>query len=439
MITTKRAVLALLVAAAARPASAQIKLDLERLPALATEKPDEDVLQKSRVRFEWKEHPSLRFGKELRIDFRARVQTDSRESDAPLSDDNTDAGGFDIARRRIGVEGAIGKFADFQVERELSNDDPWRDVYLNYSQHTVLQVQGGKFKLPFSLDETTSATNLDFVYRSRIAAQLAPGRDRGVMAHGRLFERRLDYEAGWFVHDGDNARTRSGTRVFAGRTIAVRVAAEPFRPSKSAMEDFHVGVAFTTGEVPEGFTGLRGRTVLDEAFFPSHIYVNGTRRRMGLEFRVRPGPASIKAEMIRVTEERLGQSVEDGDLSPFISRGWYISGSYAITGDSKSKGLDEPKKPFLQGGLGAIEVAARIEQLEFASDGGIGDPSTSPRSDVVQGNTDRAATVGVNWYLNRWVKLQFNVIHEDIADPSRGPLTDRSTFWSRVFRLQLVI
>jgi hypothetical protein len=41
--------------------------------------------------------------------------------------------------------------------------------------------------LPSSLDENTSPTNLDFVYRSLAANQLPPGRDRGVMVHGRLF------------------------------------------------------------------------------------------------------------------------------------------------------------------------------------------------------------------------------------------------------------
>lgn len=392
----------------------------------------------SAVEFVWKDHPSLRFGKALRIDFRARFQTDTRRSDAPLTDDDLDAGTLDLARRRIGVEGQIGKYADFQIERELDDEEPWRDVYVNYSQFDAVQVQAGKFKLPFSLDETTGATNRDFAYRSRIATQLAPGRDRGVMLHGRLVDR-IEYEAGAFDHDGDNARTRSGTRVFAGRTLAVRLAVEPLRPTKSPIDDLHVGVALTTGDVPVGFTGLRGRTALDESFFPSRLYVNGRRRRMGVEFRVRPGPASIKAELIRATEERVGQSVEDGDLSPFVARGWYVSGTYALTGESKDDGLDRPRHPFLRGGIGAVEMAVRLEQLEFASAGGVGGPSTSPRSDNVQGNSDRALTFGVNWYLNRWIKVQGNIIREAIADPSRGPLPDRPVFWSRVFRLQFVI
>ena len=38
---------------------------------------------------------------------------------------------------------------------------------------------------------------------------------------------------------------------------------------------------------------------------------------------------------------------------------------------------------------------------------------------MVAGNSDRVVTVGVNWYLNRWVKVQFNVMHDTLRDPSQ--------------------
>ena len=65
---------------------------------------------------------------------------------------------------------------------------------------------------------------------------------------------------------------------------------------------------------------------------------------------------------MRVTTERRGQSVEDTDLSPLLATGWYVSGTWAITGENKADGLNKPRRPFLRGGLGAFEVARRASK-----------------------------------------------------------------------------
>ena len=388
--------------------------------------------------FRWDDHPSIRFGRGTHIDFRARFSTDVRRSDAPLPDE--DIGAFDIARRRVGVEGEIRNLFDFQIERELiSGSDGWRDVFVNYKQFDYAQVIAGKFKVPFSLDENTSSTNLDFVHRSLAASFLAPGRDIGVQVHGRVAKRILRYELGVFEHDGRNARTNDPTRVSGGRTIAGRLRVEPFRNAKSAARELELGIAFTGSDVEEGFPGLRGRTVLDTAFFRPDYPVSGRRQRRGIEAQWRPGPFSVKSEWIRVSDERLALSVEDTALSPITSTGWYVSGTWAITGENKASGLVTPRRPLPGGGFGAVEVAARIERLEFRSDAAGQAPSTSPRADVILGNADRALTFGVNWYMNRWIKVQGNIIRESIDNPAQGPLPSHPTFWSRVIRLQLSI
>jgi phosphate-selective porin OprO/OprP len=363
------------------------------------------------------------------------VQAQVSESEAAVT--RTDS--FELTRRRIGIEGQVAGLVDFQVEGEIEGDDPWRDVYANYRQFDIAQIQAGKFKLPFSLDENTSATNLDFAYRSRSASQLAPGRDRGVMVHGRGLDRLLAYQAGVFVHDGRNARTSSPELVYGDRTLAGRLQVQPLRSTKSLFRDLQVGLAATASDVPEGISGIRGRTALDESFFPSRLWVQGARRRVGLELRWRPGPASVKAEYMRVTTERRGQSVDDADLSPLVAAGWYVSGTYLVTGERKSGGVDAPRRPLFRGGYGAVEVAARLENLRFGSTASGDEPSTSPRADVVLGNADRVATLGVNWHPVRRVKLQMNLIRETLADPARGPLPDKPAFWSRVLRFQIAI
>ena len=185
------------------------------------------------------------------------------------------------------------------------------------------------------------------------------------------------------------------------------------------------GGAITSSDVPLGFPAVRARTVFGESFYDSDVWVYGRRQRTGLEARWRPGPMSIQSEYIRLTDERRGQSVEDGDLSPLVAHGWYVSGTYALT-RKRSR-------------FGRVEVAARYETMSFGSRRGAEPPSTSARADAVLGNVDRATTLGANWLVNRWVKVQVNLVRENIGRPSMGPRPEHSGFWSRVFRLQLTL
>jgi len=387
--------------------------------------------------FRWTDHPSLRLGPGTHIDFRARLQGNLQSSDVSLSEGESDSS-IDVARRRFGIDGEILNLFDYQVEAELGvRRDPWRDVYLNYKQFDYAEVLVGKFKVPFSLEENTSATKLDFVHRSRIATLLAPGRDLGVMVHGRLLSRGwLRYELGLFNEDGSNARTHDTDRVHGERTLAGRALVQPFRSTKSLASDLAVGVSFTTSELPEGVSDLRGRTELDAPFYVPAVVVNGQRRRIGFEARWRPGPFSVKSEYIRLSDERLGQSVDNTDLSPFITSGWYVSGTWAVTGENKADGLESPRRPIFQGGFGALEFALRVERIRFGS--GDADPTASnaPRSEVILGNADRVYTMGVNWYANRWIKVQANLVRNTIVFPDQGPMPSQSGYWSRIVRFQ---
>lgn len=385
--------------------------------------------------FRLDDHPSIHFGKGTHLDFRARFSADATDSEA-ANGDSPETATIDLGQKRLGVSGEIKNVVGFQIEAELTSSDPWRDVYGEYKQFDVARVRGGHFKIPFSLDENTGASNLDFLFRSLAATHLAPGRDPGVMVHGRVLKKALGYEAGVFSHDGKNARTNNPVKVFGGRTTAARITYEPLRNVKGAPGDLSIGVAIARSDVPEGIAGLRGQTVLDQNFFSSsNFLVNGPRRRVGLEMQFRPGPASIKAEWIRVETERRGESVEDTDLSPLIGEGWYVSGTYVVTGE-KSADARSPKKPLFRGGVGAIEVGARVESLRFRSGASGEVASRGPRADVVLGNRDQVTTMGVTWYINRFVKIQANFIREKLDDPVQGPLPSKASFTTKAIRIQ---
>ena len=56
--------------------------------------------------------------------------------------------------------------------------------------------------------------------------------------------------------------------------------------------------------------------------------------------------------------------------------------------------------------------------------------------DVILGNANQVTTFGVSWYVNRWIKIQANIIREKLDDPSQGPLPSKASFTSKAIRFQ---
>ncbi len=395
---------------------------------------DTGTPDKGGVRFVFEGRPSLRFGRVLRVDFRVKLQGDFRGFSPALA---TDEGLFDPRRRRVGIEGTFLRDFEYQVEREIRPRNSWRDVFVNFRYFRNVQVQAGKFKVPFSREQLTSPMDLDFVYRSLVVNNLSPARDIGVAVHGRFFERGLGYEVGVFRHDGENARFAENPG--AGITGVGRLTARPLRltGAPGAIRDFEVGVNVSVGDVSEGLNSLRGRTAAQQEFFEP-VYVNGQRVRFGLDVDWSPGPFSVKGEFIRVRDERLGQGIFAEDLPPLVSRGWFLSGTWAVTGEKKLDGI-QPRRPLFRGGAGAAELAVRYERLGFGSFSASEEPFSNPRAANLLHTSNRAWTIGVNWYLNRWAKVQVDGIREWIEDPDRSPILGRRVFWMRVCRLQFVL
>jgi phosphate-selective porin OprO and OprP len=418
-------------------------------PDSGTAQPDTDKPEtrkkRDKLRLHWR-GASMDYGRKVRLDFRSKFRGEVRGSDAAITKEELDA--LDIPRHRVGFDGQVMGALKFKVDRELDSTnhlglptDPWRDVYFDVTQLQEAQFRYGQFKMPFSLDETTSSEDLDFAYRSTSATLLAPSRARGWMVHGDTLGQLIGYEYGVFRTDGSNSIVHtSEKRVNAGQTTAWRVWSEPLQGLNSPFLNVHIGYAKTFGDLPEGVSGIKGRTVLGADFYKPEFLVFGRRERRGLEFAWMAGPASVKMEQITLTEERKGEGVQNNDLSPYQVKGQYISGSYVFTGERKARGLDRPLHPLLQGGIGAIEGAVRVEKVTFGSVAtGLG--SSSPRADVLPSNTDRILSFSGNWYPNRWVKIQLTYSREQFTDPSIVYKTLRPTpnFWSRVLRVQFSI
>jgi len=246
-------------------------------------------------RFDFKQHPAIRMGKWFRMDFRLKFQHDFRSFGPEVS---TDEGELSNLRKfRVGIQGYITKNFEYEIEREIRDDIGalfhlrdrptlalWRDVYGNWRYFRRVQIRAGQFKIPFGMDQLH---NSGFVYRSMIGNYLAPGRDLGIMAHGKLLDSRIAYQLGLFLHDGWKAHTkdheRSGEGTWAGRVVAQPLSFFKipgfFKPAK----DLELGFAFTQSPLTEGLRSLRGRTWIITHTWFDRINVRGHRLRTGAE------------------------------------------------------------------------------------------------------------------------------------------------------------
>jgi phosphate-selective porin OprO/OprP len=398
--------------------------------------------------FVWDNRPSLRYGDWFQLDGKALLEG-AVESHDP--DDTGDGTSFEWGRRRLGVQGSVTQYVEYEATYGWEPDGVWRDLYVNVRPLAYAQIQGGKFKIPFGYERLTGPRTLDFVYRSRVSDALTPGRSVGVMAHGRPFKRVIRYAVGMFEDDGDQPPDLESMDMVPGeqpqeqgRSWAARATVAPLRLTSlpGRYNNLEVGGAYTHALVPEGRNHLQGDTVFGGEFFDRQYYTKGPRTRLGLEVSWAIGPAFLAAEYIVSRDAREGQGVGnetqvDPDLPEIEGRGWYVAGTWVITGENRDGGVN-PKRPLLQGGFGAIEVAARYERLSFESAGAPAEPpSRSPRAAHIAGNADSAWTLGVNWYVNRWAKLRFNVISETLDDALLGPAPGASSLRTMVTMFQI--
>jgi phosphate-selective porin OprO and OprP len=377
----------------------------------------------------WDNRPTFLLGEHSRIEIHARLQSDylvRNEADpdaASLSVEDR----LSLPRKRVGIEGLLFDRVSFQVEGEVGDDHPWRDVFADVKVHRALQVRAGRFKVPFSLEQLTSGTELDFIARAAAVTDLSPARDIGVMLHGRLADKAIKYEAGVFEVDATARLWQAGSI----RTLAGRVSIAPLADGKSRGSDaLEISAALLRSDLPEGRGGLAGHLVLGDTFFRP-MFVNGTRTRMGASVAWNGTRAAVRGELIRSLDTRRGQAIDDGDLSDLVSTGGYVAAIWHLAARDGHRWGDAPFR--------GLDLTARFDRLSFGSASQSPDTFLNPRADSVAPIGKDAVTAGVNWYVNRWIKVQANMVREQLVDPLALLPIGTTPLWSTVVRFQVAM
>jgi phosphate-selective porin OprO/OprP len=380
---------------------------------------------------------------------RGYVQADARfYLDDKLSVNDT----FLLRRVRPIFEGTLFENYDYRVMLDfasgtsttLANNGFVQDAYLNVHYWPEFQIQAGKFKEPVGLERLQSGANLLFVERG-FPTQLVPNRDVGVQLQGELFTGALNYAAGVFngVSDGGSGDFESGDDE---KDVAGRIFLQPFKNTEVApLRQLGFGIAGTYGN-QEGEL-RRFVTPGQQSFFSYRTGSGSTFTNViadGAHWRAVPqaywywGPFGVFGEYV-ISSQKLrrdahptSSSATNQTFGVIHNTAWQVSASYILTGEENSYRGFKPKKPlsFANGGWGAWEIAARIGELDvddevfpvFAS-------STSASKATSWG-------LGLNWYLNRNVKLNLNFENTDFEVQTIRPFAvtaqDEKVILSRI-------
>jgi phosphate-selective porin OprO/OprP len=317
-------------------------------------------------------------------------------------------------RLRVGIEGEWRRLSfEFDVDPAFDEGDELKDARLGLRVARELELDGGHVKLPVSPEWLTSASKTDFIERGVAVEALGPGRDWGGQLQGEL-GRTLEYTAGVYAGDARSSTRRAGT------TVAGRLVLKPLRW-------LDLGGSFSLGDVaadPVGPgldprpKGVEGTSSTGYDFFPS-LFVDGQRRRWGAEARLQGGPVAVWGEFLEAREERKGQGPVLEDLPAVYGRGWSATFTWLVTGDRKTRTIRPARG--LPGGPGAIELAARYEELWFDDVENEGFESSGSRARNVRPGGIRALTGGLSWWPTSFLRFQGNVLVERYDDALRAP------------------
>ena len=326
--------------------------------------------------------------------------------------------GVEFRRLRFYNSGQIGNHVKFKLQVDFANGPDEFEVKDAYIDLVNLKdcfgcafpdIQFGRFKAPFSLEELTSSKYITFMERS-LPNAFAPARLSGFQLHQEWLGDQLNVRIGAFAEgsgDGSDGRWEND-----GWGIAARVAWTPWWDCDCKCNRWQIGGSIWTRQ---DLDTLRFRS-RPGAHGPSYRPVD-TRTAAGVDFAADDalhygletvftyGPWSVQAEYIAADV-----STPTGDDPTFTS--WYAYVSYFITGECR---------PLKNSQMSRVKPCCNWLDEDCCCKGGWEVALRADAIDLTDGNVDGGEmmtyTLGVNWYLNPNTRVMFNTI---LADVDRG-------------------
>jgi|CZKE01.1.fsa_nt_gi phosphate-selective porin OprO/OprP len=333
--------------------------------------------------------------------FLLKIGADLQADNRAFMGDGAAAGADTILLRRVRptFSGTVYRYVDYFFRPDFGQGTTViYDAYLELTYFPAAKVRVGKFKPPVGLERLQSDDDTSFVERG-LPTLLAPSRDIGYQISGDVVPKRVNYSIGVFNGVPDNGL--SDAAATSHRDYAARLFLTPFNgTAKNPLSGLGFGSGISGGNV-DGIALPSYKTFGQTTFFSfaTGVASAGHRTRLSPQGYYYLGAFGLLAEYT-LTEEGFKKGSIQKDIA---LRAWQVAATYILTGEKKGFTSPTPRKSFdpRNHGWGAFELAARVG--DFSAGKGI----------YNYGFASAAATPrhahewvgGVNWYLNRLVKI----------------------------------
>ncbi len=336
---------------------------------------------------------------------------------------------FLFRRIRPLFEGTLFHAVDFRFMPDFGQNNPQiQEVFLEFKSIPFAKLRVGKFKEPIGLEVLRSDRDLTFAERS-LASDLLPLRYTGAQVSGTAFASSLDYAVGYFDGSSDGSNGVF-TQWAHDNETAARIFLHPFAALKTnAAHTLGFGIAGSAGDQHGTIAGLK--TVGQTTFFKysSTALADGQHNRLAPQADFYYGPFGVVSEYVISSQEVLNK----GSLARVRNEAWQAAGSVMLTGEKNSYGSPRPRNSFEPNRgfrhFGAFELAMRYSQVRIDGDAfpKFANPATAAQLAKEEG-------IGINWYLNRDVKLVADYEHTEfrMAPGSTTPLHSENVLMNRI-------
>ena len=358
------------------------------------------------------------------IKFSAVAQADYRSF---LSDDPVAGGatgklqdGFVLRRIRPTISGNLSKLVAFRFTPELAGSglgdaagNSIVDAYVDLKFSPKASVRIGKQKGPVGIERLQSGSALPLIERG-LTTELVPNRDIGVAVFGELANKTVNYSVGVFngTADGRDVSVADDS----GKELEGRIFLTPFKNDYSPLAGLGFGVSGTYGtkHSSQGNTANANNTLARYRSFGQQqifgyetgVVAEGKHTRLAPQISFYKDSLGVVGDYV-VSQQEVVRSTNQAKLK---NDAYSITASYVLTGEDASFNGVTPGNNFtLNGeGWGALEAVARIGQLSIDDDAFVGSNALRFANPQTSASKAKNYVVGLNWYLNKNVKLSTN-------------------------------